>query len=108
MGGSLNPSVQTTSIRGLTFVDMLDLEAQNKREPDAINANRRIQIMMAHRSVHTAGDHDGRQPQAEQSTAPWLYTMPRVAVLATAAARTTMRLATCVLTDWLLFLYSTT
>jgi len=32
MGGSLNPSVQTTSIRGLTFVDMLDLEAQNKRE----------------------------------------------------------------------------
>ena len=64
--------------------------------------------MMAHRSVHTAGDHDGRQPQAEQSTAPWLYTMPRVAVLATAAARTTMRLATCVLTDWLLFLYSTT
>ncbi|KAL3954432.1 hypothetical protein ACCO45_009995 [Purpureocillium lilacinum] len=98
MGGSLNPSVQTTSIRGLTFVDMLDLEAQNKGS----------QIMMAHRSVHTAGDHDGRQPQAEQSTAPWLYTMPRVAVLATAAARTTMRLATCVLTDWLLFLYSTT
>lgn len=31
MGRSLNPSVQATSTRSLTFVDMLDLEAQEQK-----------------------------------------------------------------------------